>query len=213
VPTPAVPTHAVPCTDRHRALALPAAERRAAIVAAALPLMVERGTNVTTRQIADAAGVAEGTLFRVFPDKDALLRAVIDTALDSSRTAQVIAAIDGSLPLERRLEEAVRIVQRRTVEMWRLVSAAADSDALKGRTPTRPGDLEALTELFEPERHRIRYEPVQAALALRALAVASSHPALHGGDPTEASEIVSIVLDGVRTRRSRPRAGREGAPC
>lgn len=213
MPTNTVPTNTRPDTHRHRALALPAEERRAAIVAAALPLILERGTNVTTRQIADAAGVAEGTLFRVFPDKDALLRAVIDTALDTSRTAQVIADIDRSLPLEQRLEEAVGIVQRRTVEMWRVVSAAADSDALKGRTPTRPADLEALTALFEPERHRLRYEPVQAALALRALAVASSHPALHRGDPTEASEIVSIVLDGVRTRRSRPRAARGGPPC
>ncbi len=188
--------------ERHRACALPAVERRAAIVAAALPLVVERGTNVTTRQIADAAGVAEGTLFRVFPDKNALLRAVIDAALDTSRTATAIAAIERSLPIERRLEEAVKIVQRRTVEMWRVVSIAADSDGLKGRTPTRPGDLEALAELFEPERERLRYEPVQAALALRALAVASSHPALHRGDPTAPEEIVSIVLDGIRTRPS-----------
>ncbi|MDQ6726344.1 MAG: TetR/AcrR family transcriptional regulator [Actinomycetota bacterium] len=197
-----MPTNSTLDAERHRAGALPAGERRAAIVAAALPLMVERGTHVTTKQIADAAGVAEGTLFRVFPDKNALLRAVIDAALDTSRTAAAIVAIDRSLPIERRLEDAVRIVQRRTVEMWRVVSAAADSDAIKGRTPTRPGDLEALAELFEPERDRLRYEPVQAALALRALAVASSHPALHRGDPMAPSEIVSIVLDGIRSRPS-----------
>jgi AcrR family transcriptional regulator len=207
-----MPLHTELDVERHRAGALPAVERRAAIVAAALPLVVERGTNVTTRQIADAAGVAEGTLFRVFPDKDALLRAVIDAALDTSRTAAAITAIDRTLPIERRLEEAVRIVQRRTVEIWRVVSAAADSDGLKVPTPRRPGDLEALAELFEPERHCLRYEPGQAALTLRALAVASSHPALHRGDPMAPAEIVSIVLDGIRTRPpATPSAA--GSPC
>lgn len=208
-----MPTKAIPDSEHHRAAALPAAARRAAIVAAALPLMLERGTNVTTKQIADAAGVAEGTLFRVFPDKESLLRAVIDTALDTSRSAQRIAAIDRSLPLEQRLSEAVAIVQSRTVEMWRLVSAAADSDALKGRTPTRPDDLAALAALFEPDRHRLRYDPAQAALAVRALAVASSHPAVHRGDPMAASEIVDIVLDGIRTRRPWPPTGGKESPC
>ena len=65
-----------------RAAALPPEERRAAIVAAALPLLAAQGTNVTTRAIAEAAGVAEGTIFRVFPDKDALIQAVLDSALD-----------------------------------------------------------------------------------------------------------------------------------
>ena len=183
---------------RVRSAALPADERRAAIVAAALPLLIDRGANVTTKQIACAAGVAEGTIFRVFPDKDAILRAVIDAALDTTRSAEAIDAIDRDLPLERRLEAAVRIVQRRTVEMWRVVSAAADSDAIKGRTATAPADLAALTRLFEPERDRLRYEPAKAALALRALAVASSHPALHRGGPMSAGEIVSIVLGGVQ---------------
>jgi hypothetical protein len=92
----------------------------------------------------------------------------------------------------------VRIVQRRTVEMWRVIAVAADSDAIRGRMGTRPADLAALTRLFEPERDRLRYEPAKAALALRALAVASSHPAVRLGGAMNATEIVSIVLDGVQ---------------
>ena len=44
------------------------------IVAATLPLLLEHGELVTTRQIAEAAGIAEGTIFRVFADKDELHR-------------------------------------------------------------------------------------------------------------------------------------------
>ena len=69
-------------TTSGRAAALPPEERRAAIVEATLPLLMEHGELVTTSQIAAAAGVAEGTIFRAFPDKEALLSATLEAAMD-----------------------------------------------------------------------------------------------------------------------------------
>ena len=63
-----------PTVAPRRAAPMAADDRRQAIVDAVVPLLLEQGGDVTTRQIAEAAGIAEGTIFRVFPDKAALLR-------------------------------------------------------------------------------------------------------------------------------------------
>lgn len=58
---------------------LGAAERRAAIVRAALPLFARHGYDgVTTRQLADAAGISEALVFRHFPSKLSLFQAIYD---------------------------------------------------------------------------------------------------------------------------------------
>jgi AcrR family transcriptional regulator len=197
-----------------RAASLPPDERRAAIVAAALPLLLERGVNVSTKQIADAAGIAEGTIFRVFPDKDTLVGAVIDSALDTSQTERAIGAIDRSLDFEHQLEAAVAVMQQRSADIWRLVSAVAESEAFRGREKRPPGDIAALTALFEPAQDRLRLDPLLAARALRSLTLASSHPSLRPEGPMAASEIVSLLLDGIRARPTRTGAdgNLQGAP-
>ncbi len=85
-------------------------DRRAAIARATVPLLAMHGVTVTTRQIAAAAGVAEGTLFRAFADKDELLRAAALTALDP---ASLVVAVQDlpDLPVRETIVALARTLQ------------------------------------------------------------------------------------------------------
>src|SRR6476659_603630 len=106
-----------------RASALPPDERRSMIVAATLPLLVEHGDRVTTKQIAEAAGIAEGTIFRAFGDKDEVIAAAIESALDQGPLEAALSAIPAALPFEDGLAAAVVIIQQRVMDIWLLLSS------------------------------------------------------------------------------------------
>src|SRR4051812_16466793 len=108
---------------RRRASMLPPEERRSMIVQATIPLLLEHGEMVTTRQIADAAEIAEGTIFRVFADKDELLRAVLELVFDPAPLDDAIKALDPDLEFEAALRLVVDLQQRRAIEIWRIASA------------------------------------------------------------------------------------------
>src|SRR5262249_1663567 len=156
-----------------RASPLAPEERRAAIIEAVLPLLVDHGDAVTTRQLAQAAGVSEGTIFNVFADKDELLSAALEAALDPAPFEEALAKIDSETSFDRRLVEATRLIQRRTVDIWRLLSRLG----AKHHRPPRPmPDSPGLVALFESEPERVRLAPREAARLLRALTLALTHP-------------------------------------
>jgi len=187
-------------TVTRRAVALPPEERRQAIVEATLPLLMAHGLAVTTRQIAECAGIAEGTIFRVFPDKDALIAAVVEKALDPAPLEARLAQIDRRQPLEARLVDAVRAMQERNESIWQLISnvgftASPERDAIRRKNLA---DLPSLVALFVPDADTLRFDARANARRLRALTTAFSHPALIGDEPLRAEEIVSLFLDGAR---------------
>jgi AcrR family transcriptional regulator len=169
------------------------------IVEATLPLLLENGEMVTTRQIADAAGIAEGTIFRVFADKDALIAAVVDAALDTGPLERELAAIDVHLPFEVCLAVAVEIVQRRVVDVWRLLSSIGTKFHDRAARPIV--DSDALVALLETNATRLAVEPTVAARLLRNFTLSVTHPMLVG-EPMSAAEIVQLFLYGVCARAS-----------
>jgi len=183
----------VPCSAKRRAAPLPADERRTGIIEAVLPLMIEHGNMVTTRQMAVAAGVSEGTIFNVFADKDELIGAVLDHVIDQEPFERSITAIDPDLPFGQRLVRATDLIQQRTVGIWQLVSQFGKPQG--GHRPMPPS--EALAALLASEPDQLRIPADEAAGVLRSLALAMSHPMLNATSPS-AEHVVDVFLNGVR---------------
>ena len=114
-----------------RATPLPPDERRAALIAATEPLLEQFGRDVSTRQIAEAASVAEGTIFRAFPTKDALIDAVLNDVFDVQHTCDELAAIDLGQDVEARLVSAVGVLQARLQRVFALFHSMRLSPPIK----------------------------------------------------------------------------------
>ncbi len=196
---PAGPAGAAGAVDggRRRAAPLTPDDRRAAVLDAVLPLVAERGADVTTRELAAAAGVAEGTLYRVFPDKPALVAAAaLEGLRRASRPAQTraeLAAVDRTLPLERRLERVIELGRARAGEAFRWMAvlrtlharkagSAVDDERvhelraqlLAQREMQRAATVEGLSAVLAPDADRLRV-PVDVAVGIIDAVVAGGH--------------------------------------
>jgi AcrR family transcriptional regulator len=194
-----------------RASALPPEERREALIAATLPLVLEHGTDVSTRLIAEAAGVAEGTIFRVFRSKEDLIEAVIASAFDPSSLVDAIGRVEPALPLADRLGAAVGLMQAHGRRLAGLVHAFAARRTLPDREEramriraSEARVIDALAMLLVPDRDQLRCSPLEAARRLRLITSALSSPRLVESDPLPPEEIVSMFLDGLRRRPETP---------
>lgn len=167
------------------------------IVAAALPLVLEHGDRVTSRQIAEAAGIAEGTIFRVFADKDEIIIAVIEAALDPAPLEVALSDIPDDLGFEDQLAAAVVIMQQRVIDVWQVMSSVGTRFHETTRRPMV--DSDALVRMFEANRAHITVEPIVAARLLRALTLSTTHPML-AGEPRTPDELVQLFLHGVGGR-------------
>jgi AcrR family transcriptional regulator len=177
-----------------RASAMAPEDRRTMIVAAALPLLLEHGERLTTRQIAEAAGIAEGTIFRAFADKDEVIAAVVESALDTEPLETALAAIPGDLGFDDALAAAIAIIQQRVIDIWRIVSSVGTRFHELARRPMVASG--ALVRLFEAHRDAITVEPTVAARLLRALTLSTTHPML-ADEPMTPAEIVALFVHGV----------------
>ncbi len=188
-------------------------DRRAAIVAATLPLVAEHGATVTSGQIATASGVAEGTVFRVFADKQELLAACLDAAFDPAGPVATLRQIPRELPVRDRLLRATATV----AEHWDRAIAVGHAVRTSCTGPPEPGSpkpgspsgqgqamrelISALADLLGPDAANLRLSPERSA-QIYLLAVTSDRmlrlrmAALGAPGPGDLEELIEIFLHG-----------------
>jgi AcrR family transcriptional regulator len=180
-----------------------AADRRSALVDVTLPLLVEHGRTVTTRQIAEAAGVAEGTIFRVFESKDDLVQAALDHAFDIEPFLEDLRLIDPDQSLRDLVSDVVTLLQGRFQGIFTLMTAVGMVGPPAGRAHMRHTREEAdriTGDLFARHADEVRVPVAQLVHVTRLLTFSGSHPHIADGRILTTDEIVSTVLDGLLTK-------------
>jgi AcrR family transcriptional regulator len=189
---------------RERARPLAPEERREAILDAVLPLLRERGREVTSRELAEAAGVAEGTIFRAFGDKESLLEAGLIKLLAPEVFREELRRIPLDLPFEDKLACIIDALRVRFGEVFRIMTVFG----LEGPPPVReagnPEWLQIVRELLAPDAHRLGVQVDTVAWYLRLVAFGASIEPFNHFRSFDSEELAGIVVHGVAVAGAPP---------
>ncbi|MFI7680381.1 TetR/AcrR family transcriptional regulator [Actinophytocola sp. NPDC049390] len=206
---------------RRRAPAMSQEERRAAIVRSTLPLLIEHGGNVSTSQVAAAAGIAEGTVFRAFKDKQDLLIACMRAGMNSDEEVAVIDGIGTDGPLADRLTRGVEAISGYLDRVWAVGQAmrigGVSPDDMRKRMhgddePAKPGPppemlrvSHAISGLLDETTDNLRVDAERATRMLLGLVFSNRMQGQgFGTTADDPAEIVDLFLHGViRTDKGR----------
>ena len=188
-------------------------ERRQAIIDATLPLLLERGTEMSTREIAQAAGIAEGTIFRAFETKHDLIHATIHTALMPDAAIAHLTALPEDQSLTERVAAIIQLLRdeiHRTRSLFaHFARPSVETPPVGSRAPfggIRPpfNPHEAKTRLntavaaaLQPYSAELAVSTAFATNLLSALAFASSFTLTETEAPISSEELSDAVLHGI----------------
>jgi AcrR family transcriptional regulator len=188
---------------RERARPMSPEERRDDLIDVTLKLLREHGRAVTTRQIAEAAGVAEGTIFRVFETKEELIEAAITRAFEPGALVDRIKEIDPDQPLHTRLVQLSSILQQRfraTFDLMKKVGMVRPADHVHD-SPEAVELREYVHALMDgvigADQERLSVSTRDFLHRMRLLTFAGSHPHITDGQLLTPEEIVDTLLHGL----------------
>lgn len=182
-------------------------DRRAALIDATLPLLLAHGRTVTSKQIAEAAGVAEGTIFRVFDSKDDLITAALDHAFDVEPFLVDLQGVDHEQPLRELVTDLVTLLQHRFQGIFELMTAVGmvgppSASAKQQIHRNRQEGARIMADLLAPHADQLAVPVEDFVHITRLLTFSGSHPHLADGRILTADAIVTTVLDGLLSKES-----------
>jgi len=188
------------------------AERnRDLILAAARRLFTDTGQAVTHNEVARAAGVGVGTVYRRFPDREHLMRALFEDQVELvGRLAEdALAAEDPEAGLRRFLEQVVELQAADRGLQEHMLGPQARS--LAGAATSRIAP--AVSELLDraQQRGQIRDDVTTTDVALIPMMVSAVLDRSRGIAPEAFRRALRIALDGLRPA-DRPLPGTPLAP-
>lgn len=188
---------------RPRARSMTREERLDQLVDVTLGLLRVHGRGVTTRQIAERAGVAEGTIFRVVETKEDLVDAAIARAFRPGQVEDRILEIDPALPLRERLVLLVGILQQRflaTFDLMRKVGLVRPPDHLHDGAEAiaiRARIGQVLEAVVGSDTDLLNVPVDDFVHRLRLLTFAGSHDHIADGRLLTPEQIVDTLLNGL----------------
>ena len=194
------PTGAV--APRTRARPLEPDDRRAMIIEAVIPVIIENGRDVTTRQLAEAAGLGEGTLFRAFGDKETLIRAAAERYYEPGLIRNAINAIDHGANLEQKVNGILVAMRDRMRGVHGMMSALGMTGPPPG--PSNRARLDGvIEELLAPNLAELDVSPARVLQFIRLVSLSASIPSFTEGQEIPTEELARMITYGVAGRPTR----------
>lgn len=181
-----------------RAAPMSVDDRRQWIAVEAIPLFIEYGTSVTTKQLAEYLGIAEGTIFRAFADKKTLVQAVVEAFFMQSHEKVTSDLRETQLDLRETLRTIIRATREFSHGVFRMLALLDHDEA---------------HEIIKHQDNRCFEETVQHALSpyssdlnlpanrmgalIKLVVVAASAPRLSSTVPLNDEETLDFILYGI----------------